>query len=174
VDGGAYTAHLACRTTYGTRPSAIADAGWRSGRKRTHNRRRLRRPLPHGRDTRPPAGEAPITHHVNGIAGYSAFWITGETEYYRHTGSLKQLESVHDGWSSCCAIWNRSWTIAGFTPTRRTPRLMSTGLRTSTAILRIEDGTHFEFYAGFRDASTCCASYTTRRMPMRSKSPRTS
>jgi alpha-L-rhamnosidase len=41
-------------------------------------------------------GEAPVTHHVDGIAGYSAFWITGETEYYRHTGSRKQLESVHE------------------------------------------------------------------------------
>ncbi len=41
-------------------------------------------------------GEAPVTHHVDGIAGYSAFWITGETEYYRHTGSRKQLERVHD------------------------------------------------------------------------------
>ncbi len=41
-------------------------------------------------------GEAPITHHVDGIAGYSAFWITGETEYYRHTGSRRHLESVHE------------------------------------------------------------------------------
>jgi hypothetical protein len=41
-------------------------------------------------------GEAPVTHHVDGIAGYSAFWITAETEYYRHTGSRKHLESVHE------------------------------------------------------------------------------
>jgi hypothetical protein len=41
-------------------------------------------------------GEPPVTHHVDGIAGYSAFWITGETEYFRHTGSRKQLESVHE------------------------------------------------------------------------------
>ena len=41
-------------------------------------------------------GEAPITHHVDGIAVYSAFWITGETEYYRHTGSLHHLESIHE------------------------------------------------------------------------------
>ncbi len=41
-------------------------------------------------------GEAPVTHHVDGMAGYSALWVTGEAEYYRHVGSRKQLESVHE------------------------------------------------------------------------------
>ena len=41
-------------------------------------------------------GDAPIQRNVNGIAGYSAFWITGEAEYYRHTGSKQQLEAFHD------------------------------------------------------------------------------
>ena len=41
-------------------------------------------------------GPAPIRQHVNGIAGYSAFWITGEAEYYRHMGDKKQLMSFND------------------------------------------------------------------------------
>jgi alpha-L-rhamnosidase len=41
-------------------------------------------------------GPAPIRQHVNGIAGYSAFWITGETEYYLHMGSKQQLMSFHE------------------------------------------------------------------------------
>ena len=41
-------------------------------------------------------GPAPIRQHVDGIAGYSAFWITGEAEYYRHTGSKQQLMSFHE------------------------------------------------------------------------------
>jgi alpha-L-rhamnosidase len=41
-------------------------------------------------------GSPPIKQHVNGIAGYSAFWIGGETEYYRHTGSKEQLDAFHD------------------------------------------------------------------------------
>jgi hypothetical protein len=41
-------------------------------------------------------GDAPVTGNVNGIAGYSAFWITGEAEYYRHTGSKQQLMAFHD------------------------------------------------------------------------------
>lgn len=40
-------------------------------------------------------GPAPVQKHVNGIAGYSAFWVIVETEYYLHTGSMMQLESVH-------------------------------------------------------------------------------
>jgi alpha-L-rhamnosidase len=41
-------------------------------------------------------GHAPIKNNVNGIPGYSAFWITGEAEYYRHTGSKQQLAAFHD------------------------------------------------------------------------------
>jgi alpha-L-rhamnosidase len=41
-------------------------------------------------------GPAPVKNHVNFIAGYSAFWILGEAEYYRHTGSKEQLASYHE------------------------------------------------------------------------------
>jgi len=40
-------------------------------------------------------GPDPVKSHVDGIPGYSAFWVTGETQYYLHTGSLRQLQSVH-------------------------------------------------------------------------------
>ncbi len=40
-------------------------------------------------------GPSPVDRHVNEIPGYSAFWVSGETEYYLHFGSMKQLESVH-------------------------------------------------------------------------------
>ena len=40
-------------------------------------------------------GPAPIDKHVNGIPGYSAMWVNAETEYYLHTGGMKQLQSVH-------------------------------------------------------------------------------
>jgi hypothetical protein len=41
-------------------------------------------------------GPSPVQHHVNHIPGYSAFWITGEAEYYRHNGSRVQLKAVHE------------------------------------------------------------------------------
>ena len=40
-------------------------------------------------------GSGSITGHVNGIPGYSAFWIIGEKEYYLRHGSRAQLESFH-------------------------------------------------------------------------------
>ena len=40
-------------------------------------------------------GPAPVRGHVNQIAGYSAFWFTGEAEYYRTHEARAQLASVH-------------------------------------------------------------------------------
>ena len=40
-------------------------------------------------------GPEPVNQHVNGIAGYSAFFMTGEAEYYRHMGSHEHLAAIH-------------------------------------------------------------------------------
>lgn len=37
------------------------------------------------------------THHVNGITGYSALWIDGVTEFYKHSGDQEFLLSLHHG-----------------------------------------------------------------------------
>lgn len=41
-------------------------------------------------------GPAPIDSHVNSIPGYSAFWVMGMMEYYRHTGQATYLRSMRD------------------------------------------------------------------------------
>jgi alpha-L-rhamnosidase len=41
-------------------------------------------------------GDAPVKGHVNGIAGYSAWWISEVNQYYLHTGSQKYLQSLHE------------------------------------------------------------------------------
>ncbi len=41
-------------------------------------------------------GNAPVKGHVNGIAGYSAWWISEVNQYYLHTGSLPYLQSLHE------------------------------------------------------------------------------
>ncbi|MGA2170875.1 MAG: alpha-L-rhamnosidase C-terminal domain-containing protein [Terracidiphilus sp.] len=97
-------------------------------------------------------GEAPITHHVDGIPGYSAFWITGEAEYYRHTGSLQQLQSVHERLVQLMrymqtelddrklyANTTHAWSYVDWSPE----------FNGDAPLARM--GTHFEFYAGFRD-----------------------
>lgn len=40
-------------------------------------------------------GSSPVERQVDGIPGYSAFWVIGEKQFYLHTGSVQQLESVH-------------------------------------------------------------------------------
>ena len=38
----------------------------------------------------------PMRQEVNGIPGYSAFWVMGEADYYRHIGDSAYLRSIHD------------------------------------------------------------------------------
>jgi alpha-L-rhamnosidase len=38
----------------------------------------------------------PLKRDVNGIPGYSAFWVMGEADYYRHIGDKDYLRSLHD------------------------------------------------------------------------------
>lgn len=40
-------------------------------------------------------GSAPVNSHVNGIPGYSAFWVNELFNYYLHTGSKSELRHVH-------------------------------------------------------------------------------
>ena len=39
----------------------------------------------------------PISQDVNAIPGYSAYWVMGEADYYRHIGDAAYLHSIHDG-----------------------------------------------------------------------------
>ena len=38
----------------------------------------------------------PVKNDVNGIPGFSALWVISEADYFRHTGDLSQLRSVHE------------------------------------------------------------------------------
>jgi alpha-L-rhamnosidase len=39
----------------------------------------------------------PINQDVNSISGYSAFWVMGEADYFRHIGDAAYLHSIHNG-----------------------------------------------------------------------------
>lgn len=45
-------------------------------------------------DTLTRLNPAPVTSHVNGIPGYSAYWVIGLADYYRQFGSTTYLQSV--------------------------------------------------------------------------------
>jgi hypothetical protein len=38
----------------------------------------------------------PVSKDVNGIPGFSALWVISEADYFRHTGDLAHLRSVHE------------------------------------------------------------------------------
>jgi hypothetical protein len=40
-------------------------------------------------------GDGPVERPINTIAGYSAFWITGQADFYRHTGEIAYLRGEH-------------------------------------------------------------------------------
>jgi alpha-L-rhamnosidase len=39
-------------------------------------------------------GPKPVTEHVNGLPGYSAWWVVAEYEYFIRTGDMEQLKQV--------------------------------------------------------------------------------
>lgn len=41
------------------------------------------------------AEESTVPRPINTIAGYSAFWITGQADFYRHTGDIAYLRGEH-------------------------------------------------------------------------------
>lgn len=97
-------------------------------------------------------GTAPIQQDVNGIPGYSAFWVIGETHYYTHMGSMQQLESTHTRLVQLLdymkkeldsrqlfADTNHAWPFVDWSP-----ELNGKDAETLRA-------TQMEFYAAFRD-----------------------
>ncbi len=99
-------------------------------------------------------GDAPVSAHVNGIPGYSAFWVTGETQYYLHSGSLAQLQSVHQRLIELLQYLQKdlderhlfadksgAWLFVDWSPE------LSGNTRQSRM------ATQFEYYAAFRDGA---------------------
>ncbi len=99
-------------------------------------------------------GPAPVAAHVNGIAGYSAFWVSGEKEYYLRTGSLTQLQGAHArlvqlleymkkdlNQQNLFANRTAAWPFVDWAP----------DMNGDTPQARM--GTQFEYYAAFRDGA---------------------
>ena len=112
-------------------------------------------------------GAEPIRKDVNGIPGYSAFWIIGEAEYYRHTGSIKQLESIHTrlvqllhymetelDQRNLYANEHHIWPFVDWSP------------ELSGDTPESRRATQFEFYAAFREAHGSSSKCTTPPTPI--------
>ncbi len=99
-------------------------------------------------------GPDPVKDHVNGIPGYSAFWVTGETQYYLHFGSLDQLNRIHVRLVQLLTYMEKdldqqhlfvdathAWPFVDWSP-----RMHSDTPQTRMA-------TQFEYYAAFHDGA---------------------
>lgn len=96
----------------------------------------------------------PLQRDVNGIPGYSAFWIMGEADYYRHTADQKYLRTLHDplvrlldymagelNGQSYFANTRKAWPFVDWSPEfdKDTPQARA--------------ATQFEFYKAFSDGA---------------------
>ena len=99
-------------------------------------------------------GPVPVKRHVDGIPGYSAFWVIGEKEFYLHTGSMQQLESVHTrlvqlleymetdlNHQNLYSDNTKAWTFVDWSP-------QMWGYTPQSRM-----ATQFEYYAAFKDGA---------------------
>ena len=99
-------------------------------------------------------GRAPVRGAVNGIPGYSAFWVIGERQYYLHTGSLAQLRSVRVRLVELLTYMEQDLDRKGLFAdrTHAWPFVdWAPGLYGDTRQSRM--ATQFEYYAAFRDGA---------------------
>jgi hypothetical protein len=96
----------------------------------------------------------PLDNQVNGIAGYSAFWVMGQADYYRHFGDTKYLHAIAGPLLELLEYMRRDldernvyvnrlkhWTFVDWSP----------GFNGDPP--ESDRGTQFEFYAAFKDGA---------------------
>jgi alpha-L-rhamnosidase len=107
----------------------------------------------------------PVSRDVNTIPGYSAFWVMGEADYYRHIGNLDYLRSVHqplvqllnymaselDG-GSVFTNRHHAWPFVDWSP-GMAPSFGPATRPLSEAAPNAQRATQFEFYAAFKEGS---------------------
>lgn len=92
--------------------------------------------------------------HVNGIAGYSALWIDGATDFYRDTGDREFLMRMHAGLLALLHTMDADIGPDGlFTPLPHEHVFVdwSPGLSSDTAEAR--RATEFEYLLAYKDAA---------------------
>ena len=99
-------------------------------------------------------GPAPVDQQVNGIPGYSAFWLTGAAEYFRHTGSVAFLQKTHTRMLQLLRLVDGQFDARNLYANKAGVWLFvdwSPGLNGDTPETR--QATTFEFYMAYRDAA---------------------
>jgi hypothetical protein len=100
-------------------------------------------------------GDSPVQRDVNTIAGYSALWITGQADFYRHSGDLDYLRSQHQPLLELLSVMNAELDSGALFTNPGNHKVFvdwSTGFSADTPEARA--ATHFEFYLAYREASS--------------------
>ncbi len=108
----------------------------------------------------------PVDRDVNGIPGYSAFWVMGEADYYRHFDNLNYLRSIHQPLiqlldymaselDSRNVFTNRhhAGIFVDWSPGMAPQLLPTAKLPLSKFAPDAQRATQFEFYAAFREGA---------------------
>lgn len=98
-------------------------------------------------------GPTPVQRDVNTIPGYSALWITGEADYYRHFGNLVYLKSLHQQLLQLLGVMDKELNPGGLFANMQKRKLFvdwSKGFSSDTPESR--SATHLEFYLAYQDA----------------------
>ncbi len=99
-------------------------------------------------------GDSPVQRDVNTIAGYSALWISGQANFYRHTGDLDYLRTQHDKLVELLRVMDAELDPSGLFTNPASHKVFvdwSTGFTADTPEARA--ATHLEFYLAYQEAA---------------------
>ncbi len=108
----------------------------------------------------------PLDRDVNDIPGYSAFWVMGEADYYRHFGNLNYLRSIHQPLvqlldymaselddRSVFTNRHHAWPYVDWSPGMAPSFYRDHAPPLSEIAPNAQRATQFEFYAAFREGA---------------------
>jgi alpha-L-rhamnosidase len=98
-------------------------------------------------------GASPVTRDVNTIAGYSAAWVMGQANFYRHVGDVDYLKSIHQPLLELLDVMDKELTDEGLFTNPEKHKVFvdwSEGFSSDTDESRA--ATQFEFVLAYREA----------------------
>ena len=99
-------------------------------------------------------GDSPVQRDVNTIAGSSALWISGQANFYRHTGDLDYLRTQHQKLLELLRVMDAELDPSGLFTNPAGHKVFvdwSTGFSSDTPEARA--ATHLELYLAYQEAS---------------------
>jgi hypothetical protein len=99
-------------------------------------------------------GDSPVTRDVNTIAGYSSLWITGQADFYRHSGDLGYLKRVHPQLLELLRVMDGELDANGlFTNPEKHKVFVDWSDGFSADMPEARAATHLEFYLAYQEAA---------------------